>query len=415
MLEEIHQATIAGSCPLADTVGKAASYSVRTLRNREEVEEIRGIWQQWQNHPNSDIDFFLLLCRTRANVRRPHVIIVYNGTEPCAILAARLEDGHISPQIGYARPIRFAVRRLSVLYEGVLGHKDREVAKVLLDALQDSLSAGEADLVELSYVSEDSPLLRSSLSEVPGLWRDGKPAWSTHWELTLPEEVGGLLRKMRSKHRSWVNRKIRELDTAFPKQATYKSFSRGGDVDILCRQLEEVARLTYQRGLGEGFANDEEHQQRFALFHKRGLLRAWMLCVDDVPRAFCLGYVYGDTFYFSETGYDPALRDHEIGTLLFLYMTDELIKEGVAKFNFGFGDAYYKKRFGDRSWNEGTLRLYRRSVKGLAVRLCTGFFDATAAFGRNIIGRLGLLDKLKVAWRKRLSHHAKAKASEEQP
>ena len=398
---------------LADTPIDAAAtsvrsdYTVRTLRSAEEVEALRSAWTRWQTHPNSDLDHFLRVCQVRENVQRPHVIVVQNGDGPCAILAGRIEDGRIPPGFGYFTLFGFRVTRLAVIYQGLLGHVDETVASALVDALRATLDAGEADIVELQHLSEDSPLLRQALRGCGYLWRDGKPSWSTHWELALPRQPGGLLQGMKSKHRQWIRRKARELDEAFGARIGYRAFTPKDDEAALCAELETVARLTYQRGLGEGFKDDLEHRQRFVLFNQRSLLRAWTLRIDGAARAFCLGFVYGNTFYFSETGYDPRLRSHEVGTILFLHMADELIEEGIKKFNFGFGDAYYKQRFGDRNWREGTLKLYAHTPKAFTARVCIGFCNRATAVARMAAKRLGVLDKIKTGWRKRLSSGGK--------
>jgi hypothetical protein len=390
----------------------SSNYSVRMLRSPEEVETVRAAWEQWQTHPNTDLDHYLLVCRLRNNVLRPHVIVLSYQNEPHAILVARLEKSHVAPSIGYFKPVQLPVTSLSVLYHGLLGSIDDVVATTMLGALRSTLESGEADVLELSHLPGDSPLLRVAQERTSWWLRDGKPGWSTHWELTLPNQVGGLLQKMSSKHRSWVRRKARDLETTFPGRTSYDSFVPGSDVGALCSELELVARQTYQRGLGEGFMDNAEHRERLALFNRRGALRAWTLRVDNTPRAFCCGFIHRNVFHFAETGYDPDFRSQEVGTLTFLHMVDQLIKEGVAKFDFGFGDAHYKQRFGDKSWSEATLRVYARAPKGLIARSYAGIFDAGTAFGRYVAGRLGVLDRLKTVWRRRLAAKATTKVTE---
>lgn len=394
----------------ASTLVEPARYGVRILRSAEEIEEVRSCWERWQTHPNVDLDHFLLVCRAHENVRSPYVMVVSRENRPVALLAGRLEDALIEPGIGYFKPFRFSVVKLAVVYQGLLGQIDLEVCAALLAALRQILKEGGADVVDLYHLPEDSPLLRIAVKNVGFLWRDGKPSWSTHWELSLPDRPDGLVQKMKSKHRQWIRRKARELDEAYPGQVEYRAFPAHGELAAVCSELERVAQKTYQRGLRSGFVNDTGHRERFALFERRGALRVWLLYCDNQPKAFCLGFVYKNGFYFSETGYDPDLGKYEIGTLLFLHMVSELVKEGVSTLNFGFGDAYYKKRFGDRSWREGTVRLYSRSARGLMIRTCAGSVGTLTAAGRAFARRLGVFDKVKTAWRQRLAKGAKARS-----
>ena len=107
------------------------------------------------------------------------------------------------------------------------------------------------------------------------------------------------------------------------------------DIASLCTRLDGVAGRTYQRGLGAGFFDNEEYRQRFALFARRGQLRVELLEIDGIARAFWFGIVYDGVFHSSETGYDPELREYEVGTLMFIRMSDELAREGVSRLDFG--------------------------------------------------------------------------------
>jgi CelD/BcsL family acetyltransferase involved in cellulose biosynthesis len=380
-------------------------YTIRVIRDLKEVEALRPVWEQWQRHPNSDLDHFLLVCRLRGS--HPYVIVLDDPDGPVALLAARLEDGQIAPSIGYIKPFRLAVKRLAVINQGLLGEVNDSVAVTLLKGLHEAMARERIDVVELFHLPEDSPLLQAAVAATPPLWRDDQPSWSTHWDLTLPREAGGLLQKMNSKHRYWIRRKMRELEGAYPKCVQYRTFATGERIETLCAALEQVAKLTYQRGLAAGFIDDTEQRARFALFSQRRELRAWTLHVEDVPRAYAVGIVYQGTFHFAMTGYDPEFRRFEIGTLLFLYMIDELIREGVARFDFGLGTAFYKERFGDHSWREGSLRLYRPSVKSLLARTGVGIVEYGASTGRRIAERLGAINKVKTQWRNRISSASK--------
>jgi len=166
--------------------------------------------------------------------------------------------------------------------------------------------------------------------------------------------------------------------------------------------MEAVACNTYQRGMGAGFVNDEITRQRLELFARRSQLRVLLLGLDGVPSAYWLGVVYGETFHAFATGYVPEVTTYEVGTLAFLRMVEELVREGVGRLDFGLGDAYYKERFGDRSWREATVQLFARTPKG---RLLRGYIGTTSQIddcARRLVKRLGILDRVKGMWRARL-------------
>jgi hypothetical protein len=389
------------------TSSPQSPYSIQVFRSDEEILTLRHLWEQWAVEPTSDIDQFLLVCRIRDNVRNPHVIVVSGAEGPVAILAARLENGKIASSLGYFASVQFSVRNLSVVYGGLLGRIDDKVAAALMKSLSGTLETREADVVTLYYLPPDSPLLAAAMRQVSYLWRDSNPSLNPHWQLMLQDKSEEHREKIRAKHRSLVSRKTQKLEQAFPGRVTYHNFESGDDVRALCGELESVARLTYQRGLGEGFMDDADHRERFELYQRRKTLRARIIRVDHAARAFDVGYLFRDVYYFSETGYDPKYRAYEMGTVTFLQMIDLLIEEGVTKFDFGLGDAHYKQRFGNHSWHEAMLRLYSPSAKGFLIRWCIGFADFFSALVRRLVKRFGFVDRLKKAWRQRLSEKMK--------
>ncbi len=377
-------------------------HTLRVIQRIDEVESLRPLWEHWQFHPNSDLDQFLLICRQRRDVRRPYIMVVSYQDEPRAMLVARVEEGHVAPSIGYFTPFRFPVVRLAVIYRGWLGQIDDAIASEFLRGLDNALAGGEFDIVELCHLPEESPL-HKAVGKMRGKYREGRVVWSVHHDLTLPQEVGGLLQRMKSKHRSWVRRKARELEDAFPGRSRFRTLCAGEDLGALFPELEAVARLTYQRGLGVDFTANAEQQEKFALFNRRKMLRAWILNLNEIPRAYALGVVYGDTFHFSMTGYDPSFRRFELGTLVFHKMVDDLIREGVKKLDFGLGDADYKQRLGDNSWREASLQFYRRGMKSMVISSATGTIGLITRAGRKVADQLGVVNKMKSAWRRHLA------------
>src|SRR5262249_43436686 len=125
------------------------------------------------------------------------------------------------------------------------------------------------------------------------------------------------------------SKEARELEEAFPGKLSWRWLNSFEDINELCATLEEVASRTYQRSLGAGFVNDEEHRQRFIMFAQCGRLRVQLLEIEGTVQAFWLGTIYNNVFHSHETAYNPALRNYEVGTQMFVRMVDELTREGV--------------------------------------------------------------------------------------
>lgn len=373
------------------------------IKTFQELEAVRTDWEKWQSHPNNDFAQFKMICHLRPEVESPFVIFIEHNSQPRTLLVGRLEQTQFAPSIGYLKPMKIPMRVMSVLHQGSLGQMDEEAALESVKYVCSLLGSGLADAIEFHYLCEDSPLLMALQLHRSGWFCEKKPRWSIHWEMNLSMEEPFIECKVKSKHRTRIRKKERELESAFPGKVSWRWMSRFDDIPGLCTRLEEVAAHAYQRGLGTGFLDNEEYRCRLALFGGRGQLRVQLLEIDGKVRAFWFGYLYKGMFHLSETGYDPNLSKYEVGTLIFIRLSDELAKEGVRKLDFGIGDALYKRRFGDRSWREATVWLFAPTAKGFVLRFTMGLFSAVDKFGRNVIQRIGVLDRLKSRWRSHLA------------
>jgi CelD/BcsL family acetyltransferase involved in cellulose biosynthesis len=377
--------------------------TVRAIRNFEELETVRAYWEGWQNHPNSDFDHFKLVCQLRSEVECPYVTVIEQDGQPVALLAGRLERTHFAPAVGYLKPVRISAKVMTVINQGSLGKLDEETATELVNYLWSLLCSGIADAIEFNHLPEHSLVLKV-LREYRSRWFCEKnPSWSMHWQMAIPEGMDFFQHKTGSKQRWKIRKRQRELESAFPGKVSWQWTSRFDNVREICARIEEVAALTYQRGLGAGFVDNEEHRQRFSLFASRNQLRVQLLEIDGRVRAFWIGTVYKGVFHSSETGYDPELHMYEVGTQVFIQMVNELVREGVQKLDFGLGDGVYKQRYGDRSWRETTVRIFAPTMKGIFLRFSLGTCAMLDKVCHRLLENVGVINQLKTSWRRRLA------------
>jgi hypothetical protein len=375
----------------------------KIYRSRAELEEVREFWVRTQFHPNTDFDHFLLVCDLRREVIGPCVISLWKNGNCRALVVARLERRTVRPQIGYVRLLGIPATALTILHSGIVGTLDDTGARDVAAAVIHLLAERHADMASVNLLPETEALWAAlgAATMVSGI-HGTAPRWSIHRDLILANEPGFLLRQMRSKHRAWIRRKEKDLEARFPDRVRWRwhSVMTPETLSDVCRRMELVARTTYQRGLGVGFMNDEETRARLNLLRERGQLRVLLLETDDLPKGFWLGEVYRGVFHSSATGYTPDVRDLEVGTLMLLRMVDELIREGVAKLDFGLGDAHYKERFADRAWREGSAQFFAPTVKGRLLWALIMLAEHVGTTLRTIVERFGLVDRVKRTWRR---------------
>jgi hypothetical protein len=378
--------------------------SVKIHRSAAEVEELRTFWLKEQRHPNSDLDHFLLVCRLRTEVISPCVLSLWQDGSFRCVLAGRIEHSTVQPRVGYLKMPLLRRRALILIHGGAIGQLGPREADLIIARINQFLADGGVDVVVFSSLSEGSPLFASIRAMGRRVLGVAKPRWAKHWELTLPSQPGCLLQAMKSKHRSWIRRKARDLEAAFPARIDWRWHAQVDDLAPISRQIEEVAARTYQRGLDAGFKDNVFHRERLALFARQGRLRIMILEIDRRPAAFWFGIVYRGVFHSEATGFIPELSEYEIGTQVFISLVDELVRESVVRFDFGLGDAPYKQRFGDRSWRENTVWLFGSTWRGAALRTYLGTCEALDHALRAFVQRIGVADRLKHAWRRRLAH-----------
>lgn len=375
---------------------------VKIHRGADSIASIRKEWENLQHHPNSDYEHFMLVCGLRPHVIAPWALSVWNSNQCRSLIIGRIEQARIRPEIGYFRLPGIPTKLLTIIHEGILGEIGDEAAEAVVSTLEGILRKREVEVISIHMLREESPLwqaLRRRNLKTVGLTHT---RWMTHRGLKLEKEPGFLIRNMRSKHRSWIRRKQRELEEAFPGKVHWEWHFRKLDIATLCERMEAVAKTSYQRGLGAGFIDNQETRTRLELFARRGQMRVLLLETDGLPRAYWLGTVYGKAFHAMATAYSPDMAGFEAGTLAFHRTVDELVREGIDFLDFGLGDAYYKERLADSSWREASVQLFARSIKGGVLH---GYLAASVwadRFVRRAAQKLGILDRVKQSWRSRL-------------
>ena len=388
---------------------------VRIYKTFESIELIRPAWEAFHPHPNADIDFFQTILKTRANILRPHVVTVEQGEEVVAMLVGRIEAGAIQCRLGYLDLLRPRVRQLTIVYGGVLGDISEPHAELLVNSLLETLRQGEADVATFSKIPIENEIYKVARSRPGLLRRNLAPEVAAHRVIELPSSLEEILKRFSSKRRNKFGRKERLFQRSFPGQISFRFFEQPEEVAQLCEDLDAVARLTYQRGLGAGFVNDEEHRQRLALAASRGALCAFVIYLNGRPCAFGLGTVLRGVFYWEFTGFDPALRRYEVGTLVLTRMLDHLCRKGVRWFDFGLGDADYKRELSTTGWQEATVHLFAPRLRPIVINLVRGLLMLSVQCSQRLPSRLGLDRRLKQLWRRRLSHAGAEDAGAERP
>lgn len=382
--------------------------TLRTVRTVAELAEIRSIWESWHRHPNSDIDFYSTIVELKPEIERPHVLLLYRDQSPRAMIVGRMERAFIECRFGYKVLYKRPARQLTFNYAGQLGDLSESASNALVQEIIASLRRGEADVAMFSFLKIDSPLFRAAMT-LPGLWsRDRVIAKQHHRCMTVPRSMDQLNSQVSAKVRK--NQRFKKLMKDFSGAWGVRCLRQPGEVERLCQDMEQVARNTYQRGLGVGFEDGAEMRRRLLLQSEKGWLRAYILYLGDKPAAFWLGTLYQTVLHSDCMGYDPEYAKYSPGMFLVMKVIEGLSGDGgeqqVSRIDWGLGDAEYKALLGTDDWQEASVYIFAPTLRGAALNTLRTPALMIEVYLKKILERTNLLGRIKRIWRDRLIRNA---------
>jgi CelD/BcsL family acetyltransferase involved in cellulose biosynthesis len=377
-------------------------YSIDLARTVEEVEDLRPVWTRLQgSHFTSDIDVFLTVADVVPEIVRPHVLVVEYAGEPVSLVAGRIENARLSARLGYAG-FSPRLRMLTVAYGGFLGG-GLPAPGVVLDSLRRSLGE-RVDLIRLRMLPVDSALHAAAEDRAGPLRRRRFSPAQLHWQCAVPDSFEAFLAARSKERRRHIRRYQRRLEESFQGDVEVRVVTTRGDLDRLFADSERIQERTYQRALGVGFSDDERSRRLTELAMGRGWFRGAVLYLRGEPAAFWHGNAYRGTFSTTATGFDPALAEHRPGTYLLMKLVEDLCGDpDVTALDFGFGDAGYKRSFGETSTLEEDVVSFEPRARPLAINLAVSVVLGAAKLGRSALDGSGYVGTARKAWRRRLS------------
>jgi CelD/BcsL family acetyltransferase involved in cellulose biosynthesis len=374
--------------------------AVRVARTHEELDALGEVWLGLQPQSIDALpDVFGAVLDGRDEVQAAHVVVAERAGTPVALAVGRIEDRTAEARFGYATLHRARLKTLTLVHGGVVGEaQDPEVIDALAAALVAAVDAREADALFFHKLALDSPLHQAVLRAVPPRRRQRFLAVDRHWTRELPDSYDTFLSSL--KRRKHLKYYMRRLDKEYGDRVTLPRLHRPEQLETLLTDVEAVAHRTYQRGLDAGF-----HAKRDREIVRTGLAagryNAWVLAIDGAPVAFEYGELHGGTYFLGGKGYVPEMADKSLGNYVALHVLAQLIGEGSAqRIDFGFGDADYKRSFGDGGWDEADLTVYARRARPLAINALHSAIVGADRTARRVAGR-DRVAKIKSRWRSR--------------
>jgi hypothetical protein len=376
---------------------------IEAVTDLDRLESLRPVWTGLSSHLETDLDFFRRVIAFRPSFISPCILLASLDAAPIALLVGRLEKAVLRPKLGYATLPGLPVNRLVFACHGSQALTS-PVADAFTGIIVSRLASGEADVCLLSNLVPTSTLYESA-RRLPGMFmKNFSRKKIPRRRLHLPQSYEAFLMSLNRKKRYKFRHYIKQFENAFQGTISCRVFSEPQEVDQFCAAAESVASKSYQRRLGVGYLPDEETHRLIATAADMGWLRAIVLYVNNQPVSFWHGNVYKNVFYCDLTAFNPAFGKYAAGIVLLLKNIEGLCGQHVQTIEFGIGNAQFKEEFCNDYAEEAEVNIYAPTLRGFAADGLTTLNFCVNESLIAILKRLGLLNKIKSGWCKRLEN-----------
>jgi len=278
---------------------------------------------------------------------------------------------------------------------------DPEELTALAGAMVGSLLGdGAVDALRLLNLEADSELARScrGASETrPRSLVVPKIRW---WAQLTDPVTGDRLDKPTKNSRRQDNKLVR----AFDGDVSFEVVTEVGQVDRFVAEASSIVAQTYQAAIGIGVRDDPAYRDLLVEMAEARALRGFVLRGQGEPIGYVLGDRWGDSFSLWALSFLPGYGHLSPGTVAMRRAMSSLADEGVARIDFGWGDAEYKRRFGDQRVDEIDLALYPRRVLPTVAFAVAWAVRMAGAAVETACTRLGVRDRVRTL-RRSLRRH----------
>jgi len=187
----------------------------------------------------------------------------------------------------------------------------------------------------------------------------------------------------------------RALERAFDDTLEFSVVTSPDQTDAFVQEAAQIVSHTYQAALNVGINDNAPTRDYLRKLAAEGSLRGYAFRNSDGAIAYAVGDLMCGTYYLWATSYLPAYAKFSPGIVLLNQVFDALTAEGVTFFDFGHGDAEYKRRLGSEEREEQDLCIYGPHLAPRLAFAAHNGSDMLRKLARATLVRFGLLDKLR--------------------
>jgi CelD/BcsL family acetyltransferase involved in cellulose biosynthesis len=342
-----------------------------------------------------------LAVATALDNARPYVVALGPPESPRALVVARRSNRRATYRLGYLTFSTPLLRCLDVVYEGLLPDGQPESLRMAIDYLAARLARGGVDLVSFNHLRSEQAEQMAAVA--PRAVFD-RPELHRRFEL-VPGSYEQTISGFSKKHRYNMRRADRLFVERLGGDVRLRVFTQEQELDQFFSPAARITARTYQGGLNVGLVDNSVTRALLSAEASAGRLRCYWLEAKGEPIAHQVGCVHGDTYYLAATSFLPQYSELSPGQVLLVRVIEDLCTTNVRWIDYGFGDAEYKRIYGTEFWMEQSVRLYGRTPRATAVWAMDLAVTRGVAWLHAIADRLGVVRRLKNAWRRRVTRN----------
>lgn len=395
-------------------------YDVCILRTTEAIVAFLDDWQAFTSAPVTGLNVFNDLFNVAAEAKHLNrevcVFVVRRGGAVECVAPMYLDRSGFKLQLSVLTLAKLRARQLRVFGDQFI-FAQSSTPEDCLSAIFSSLLTicGEFDFMFLLNLPATSPLWlhRRRIPRFADGWQFmvASPRMESVHRIVLPDNYKAYLASLSKNTRKSIRKSIRDL-VKDPRTQLIR-MTRPEHVPDYLLMCNEVERQSWQgKTFGHSTWDSPANREYFAHMARLGWLRSYVLLYNGQPIAFEHGFQYLRTYFGAATAYDQNYQRLGAGAVLMQRVIEDLITiEPQRVFDFGFGDAEYKRSLSNSTNESASIYLVPRNRwrRLIGIQSTLTWLDENM---RNVLIKLKLDERVR-RWLKRKQSSQRTEPNDE--
>ena len=291
-------------------------------------------------------------------------------------------------------------------------HESFESQSSLLAAAAQHCKRVGADFLLIEDLDEGSPLFAAVKNEAS----HGCRLFASHevqprWRIRFPKTADEYWQTFSSRSMSKFRRSLKKFGNVRLERVTSLE-----QLPEFLSAAHEISKLSWQtRQFGLRIRNDNAELRQMSILAEHGLLRSYVWWIDGKPSAFAICSQHRGCFRYEEIAYCQEYAQFSPGRVMLQQIVEDLLRHDPPQtFDFGGGDAEYKRQFANLESRSGTVWLVPPTwCAGMSLAYLRSCRRVRAA-ARGVVQTCGLATKARQWIRRRTPETGKVEVGKDE-